>query len=371
MGASTVFAITLAIVAGLIGAWVFKMTLLPGKKPPAPAAAAYKLTVASINLTEKQEILPGNVKAITVNKEEYDRAMADPKAQGRVRLFGNQPIGRTTVKPIMAEEPVFEDQLEPLHYPHPVSEDLRPGKVAVIIEVPAKQAMVHVDDRVDVLCSLSSKNAAFGPGSTATAVIARGQRVVARFNSTRTAVQPGPGQNRTYTLETSPYRHALIELAKTIGATFALSVIQKTTDEVPGIIRGSDYEGDDPQTDRVTTADLARLFGITPVQETQLEIERWTGTQQRDSLIFEQYNRPSQTPAPPVLRPVPASPRPAPNAAPTTGKGNSTGPVSYRVRRTNATTMVSAASRADAFGFGPPAGAANAGKAGCATCGSK
>jgi len=69
----------------------------------------------------------------------------------------------------VAEEPVFEDQLEPLHYPHPVSEDLRPGKVAVIIEVPAKQAMVQVGDRVDVLCSMSSKNAAFGPGSTATA----------------------------------------------------------------------------------------------------------------------------------------------------------------------------------------------------------
>jgi len=32
----------------------------------------------------------------------------------------------------------------------------------------------------------------------------------------------------------------LIELAKTVGATFALSVIQKPTDDVAGIIRDSD-----------------------------------------------------------------------------------------------------------------------------------
>src|SRR2546423_9378248 len=110
--------------------------------------------------------------------------MGDAKAQARVRLFVNQPVARTPIKPILAEEPVFEDQLEPLHYPHPVSEDLRPGKVAAIIEVPAKQAMVHVGDRVDVLCSLSSKNAAFGPRPTATPAIARGPRRVARLNST-------------------------------------------------------------------------------------------------------------------------------------------------------------------------------------------
>jgi hypothetical protein len=52
-----------------------------------------------------------------------------------------------------------------------------------------------------------------------TAVIARDLRVVARFNLTR-AAQPDP--TLTYTLEASPYRHALMELAKGIGATFTL-----------------------------------------------------------------------------------------------------------------------------------------------------
>src|SRR2546430_12859268 len=119
----------------------------------------------------------------------------------------------------------------------------------------------------------------FGSVCTWTAIIGQALRVLARFNTTRTAAQPAPGPLRTYTLETSPYRHAMIELAKNVGATFALSVIQRPARDGNGngngnnnVVRDTDFAPEDPQVDRVTETDLAKLFDITP---RQLVDTRW------------------------------------------------------------------------------------------------
>ena len=154
--------------------------------------------MAAVNLMDKSLILPNQVKTISVSKEEYDRITSNPKY-----LRGNQPVNRTTVRSIRAEEPIYDDYLEPLQYPKPVSLKLCPGKRAVIIEVPSKQVMVQVGDHVDVLCTLS--NDAFGPGKIATAVIAKDLRVVARFNTTRTYAQPANGDVPA----PSPWKHPL------------------------------------------------------------------------------------------------------------------------------------------------------------------
>src|SRR5205823_10749318 len=122
----------------------------------APPPPLYKLTVASVNLPDKTLIQPSNVKTIAVGEDDYKAAMENPKTRGMTMLHGSQPVNRTTVKSIKAEEPIFEEQLEPLEYPKPVSTALRPGKRGTIIEVPAKSAMLQVGDHVDVLCTMSN-----------------------------------------------------------------------------------------------------------------------------------------------------------------------------------------------------------------------
>jgi Flp pilus assembly protein CpaB len=293
-----VFALTLAIVAGLILTLVFKMVVLDRKSAtPAAIAATVKLTVAAVNVLDRQSIEPGYIKTIDVPTEERNRWLKEASNRKTRLLDGGQPVGRTTVKALRAEEPVFEDMLEPFQYPRPVSELLAPGKRAAIVEVPSTQAMIQVGDHVDLLCTLSNNAADFGIGNTATAVLTRGAKVVARFNTTRTAASAPPGANRSYTLETSPYRYAMIELAKSVGGRFALSVSPRTSEDGNGngnglLQMGMSAEADDPETERVTTGDLARLFGITPsnpAADRTWEVERFSGLERGPSLLFSNY----------------------------------------------------------------------------------
>src|SRR5262249_41267087 len=164
-------------------------------------------------------------------------------------------------------------QFEPLGYPVSVKEKLVDGKQSVILEVAAKDTMVQVGDVVDVLCTLSNDNPVFGPaGSSATAVLAKNLRVVARFNTTRTAAQPPPGPNRTYTLEVEPWQGAVLELAKQVKGAFALTVSRlPESDSSEVLASGSTvtepsknaYQivaANFAQTKRVTMADLATLY---------------------------------------------------------------------------------------------------------------
>src|SRR5262249_50105483 len=219
---------TLAIIAGLIFAWVFKTVFLTPKKAPAPPVEpTYRVTVMSLSVSDQTRISPLQVKRVSVTKAKYDEYKAEERTKGPL-LVGNQPIGRVSKESLRAEEPIYESQLKELHYPKPVSEMLEPGKVASIVEVPARNTMVQVDDRVDVMCTITNSNPQLGPTETRTAVMAKNVRVVARFNSTRDAAQPAPGPLRQYTLEVTPYRHGLIELAKSIGGVFALRIHDKS-----------------------------------------------------------------------------------------------------------------------------------------------
>jgi Flp pilus assembly protein CpaB len=381
-GTNIIFGLTLAALAGLIAAYGYK-TYVANAKTPAPSTApapqpTYQLTVAAVNLTDKALIHPGMIRNIAVSKEQYDRVTGNPKY-----LHGNQPLNRTTIKPIKAEEPIFEDMLEPLEYPKPVSLSLKAGKRAAVIEVPSRAAMVHVGDHVDVLCTLA--NDAFGLGRTATAAIAREARVVARFNSTRTAANPPPGdQTRTYTLELSPYRHALVELAKNMGGVFALSVSARPGEE--GVVRDMAPMDEDPQTDHVTSADLAKVFGITvapPPEIHRTEIERWVGVERRDIVIYEKPGAqapkgsggPSPRPAA-VETPdaTPAFSPPGPSGAPKTGRSSPPDrpatTTSYIIVPGEGTTLASASSKTDSsYAFRPPTGARSI--PGCTTCGQK
>jgi Flp pilus assembly protein CpaB len=294
VSASTVFAIALAIVAGLIFAWLFKMVLLDKPKVVKPPDDSVEITVAATNVYDQMEIKSINVKKVRVSPKERDTYLKS----GKTMLIGNQPIGRVAKVPISAERPFYEEDLYPFAYPESVNKKLRPGWRAAIITLPAKEAMVQVGDYVDVYATLS--NDALGPGGNGTAEIAKGAQVIARFGTTRPGAQPvKPDAPREYTLEVTPYRYALIELARTVGAKFSFTNAP-TTLEGDKVVPPPSNDINDPReqvADRVSGADLAALFGIGPpgpAGPPPWSIEKYVGIHNSGSQSFPGYVPPSR-----------------------------------------------------------------------------
>jgi Flp pilus assembly protein CpaB len=351
-----VFAIALAIVAGLIFAWLFKLVVLNKPAIVKPPDDTVEITVAAGNIYDKTEVKPIQVKRVKVSKADYDRRS---KAGRGAMLVGTQPVGRVTKVPIRAEEPFYDDDLWPFTYPESVEKRIRPGMRPVIVTVAAKEAMVQVDDYVDVYCSLTSD--AFGSLGNGTAEIAKGAKVVARFGTTRLGAQPAnPAAPREYTLEVTPYRYALIELAKTVGAKFSLAVVPPTT-EGDRSVAPVGNDPNDPQeqrADHVDTNDLAAIFGVrpSPAGPGPWEVERYVGLQNGGRTSYPGYVPPSRaggsTPPPPPPAPAPSLAAPAGNQSgqvppPANGKPVSTVPAADAPRPSRLTT--SGAARPVAF----------------------
>lgn len=362
--ASTLFGIALAILVALILATIFLRYILPWlTAKPAPAAqkappAKKVLAVAATNITDRRQIRANQVKNISVTEKEYndivDKAKARLKEQLRER-FGSdykprdpaaeplkkgQATDRTTVLPVRAEEPIFEDQLEDLRYPPPLR--VAPGMRSVVVQVPARSTMVQVDQYVDVLCTMSHKALGIGQSTgTSTAVIAKGAKVLARFGSTRTDVRPPPGPKRPYTLEVTPYRQALIELAQARGATFSLSVVGG--DEGSAAPEPSDTANSADRlrefNDYVHFQDLEQLFGLR--KGNQGTIETWNGTKKGRTFT---YTRPE-----------------------TAGAAAESTSANPRMLLRSSNRAATASGDSSTFGFGPPSGATA--KGGCKTCG--
>jgi Flp pilus assembly protein CpaB len=351
VSASTVFAIALAIVAGLIFAWLFKIFLFDKPKTQKPVDNTRELTVAARNLYDKTEVKSIDVKKIRVSPEDYDKYAKS----GKKLLDGNKPVGRVTIKPVLAEEPFYEEDMYPFAYPESLLKRIRPGMRPVIVTVPAKEAMVQVGDAVDVYLTMS--NDALGAGGTGTALVARGAEVVARFGTTRPGAQPVNNTvPREYTLEVTPYRYALIELAKTLGGKFSLGVTRVERDEEGKVALPPEYFTSEREksADRVTGYDLRQLFGIVdgPPPIPPFVIEKYVGISEAGARTFPDY--------------VPASRAAGPGAVEPAGSASSGGGIAP-VGNTGGGKGI-APSPAGDFGFRTP-GPKEEG--GCPTCGKK
>ncbi len=367
---STLFALTLALLAGLVGAYLFKTYFLNGKTPAPvqlPDGSVEIFTVAT-NLTDNVILQPNHFRKIRVSKEEYDRFRAQESKYGPMLSSQNQAVGCVTKDKVRADEPIYESQIVRQEYPVPVSTKLRPGMRAVIVKVPADSAMVQVDDRVDLLCTISNPD--FGPGQTATARLAKDAKVVARFNTTRPGALPAANDpNRTYTLEVTPYRHGLIEVAKNLGGIFTLSVeFRPTKDKGMAPMVVEMVPDSDPETDRVTSADLAKIFGINlaSLPENKIVVvERFNGVNQQHSLRFQSVGSagtiPPKTTALPPSEVAPGGFIPLP-AFPVSPAGSTSGTNSL-----SPSEMAADPSLGDALGFRPPSPTGP----GCKTCGGK
>jgi Flp pilus assembly protein CpaB len=285
VNAATVFAVTMAILAGLIFAWVFKVVLLAPKEPPKPPPS-YQVTVMASNLRDKMVIQPSQVKTITLSEPDYNKLINNPKYKGRQMLRGQQPVFRTTKTPLQAEEPVFDDQLEPFAYTAALSTRIAPGMRAVNLRLAPEHCdggLIRVGDRVDVLCTMTNANPVLAGGSTATAPIAKNVKVIARNDTTEIYDAGGRSSDglKAYTLQTTPFRAALIDLARKMEAEFTLVTSTSTNkDEGEASAGNGGGEPTDPDVSVVSTAHLAALFGVTPPEPEKPDwlIEHLVGT---------------------------------------------------------------------------------------------
>jgi Flp pilus assembly protein CpaB len=289
MSSGTLFGITLAIVAGLVVATGVKLFILDRATPPVVKPAMREITVAAYNILDKTKIGPKDVKRVQIAEEDLNKWIKRAKDDNTEMLRGTQPISRTTVKPLKAEEPIFENRLEPMSYPEPVSDRLAEGMRAIVVETPAKETMVQVLDHVDLVATIKNTDPAFGNPSTYSAPLVKNARVVARFGSTATGIRPGEGDTRTYTLEVSPFRYALIELAKAVGAKFNLSVAKRTEEKENGVAPAALSERE--KSEVATTKHLAEAFGLKePPKVKKWDIETYYGTKKGQTIEYTGYD---------------------------------------------------------------------------------
>ena len=144
ISASTIFALTLAILAGLVGAYLFKTYFMNGKAPATtvtPPPALETVWVAAVNLTDNVVILPQYMKSLRVTAAEADKLRSRNGTNNPMLWRQNEAVGLLTRVPIKADKPIYELDIERQKYPGPVSEKLSPGMVMVTVEVPRAPAL--------------------------------------------------------------------------------------------------------------------------------------------------------------------------------------------------------------------------------------
>jgi Flp pilus assembly protein CpaB len=230
MRASTMFFLIAAVLVGLGAAVAVKATGVlakpePKKEPPAPMAV-----VAATNIFEGSMIQATDVKLRALRDDE----LRGPNAYKKEDLL--PPLTQAAVKRfaklnIPADKPITKSDLEDMAAPPALSARLSPSTRAVNVAVLKSHAagcLIQPGDWVDVALTTAVEGVDLGDGKpanttrNATAIIARSVRVIAKRNSLWPVNTPlGPECPCNYTLETNPYRAALIDFAKDKG-TLAL-----------------------------------------------------------------------------------------------------------------------------------------------------
>jgi Flp pilus assembly protein CpaB len=269
------------------------------------------VSVATYNIRDKQKVL--EIKTVNLPRSEYEARLKEWRkrfGKDAVPLQGNQPLNRTTKEPINAEEPFFESQLEKYDFAPSLSSKLAPGHRAVTLTLPVDKCsggLIRANDIVDLMCTLTNENQMLNGGNTATIPLKTGVRVLARNNTTETAdvSLSDLGPTRPYTIEVSPRTAAIINLAQRYGAEFSLEPNTRPAegdiDNIRQAVANSLTEKD--KNDRVSTADLAELFGIVPPEVTpSFVIDVWHGTRPVGTRVY-----PGIKPQAPIINGTPPS----------------------------------------------------------------
>ncbi len=343
MRASTLFALTLAILVGL-GVAIAGKRLGLFKGPPAPEPPAKKADVMALvaarNLFAGDLIDTAGVKVRALRPEELDHYQQHK--DDYVPAVVAATFLRVADKNIYADQAILKSSLKDMAKPEPLHTRLLPRMRAVNLSLSKDQSaggLIQLGDWVDVLltCTIDRKDQ--GP-TTRTACAVPHARVVAKRNSLWPIYAPLPEDKPIhYTVEVNPYRAALLEFARTRGQvslapipSFEQQKLESLRDQAllgatpiaPALFGPTGGSEGDDEEERVTAylrgelavteADLIRIFGVvSPAPPlAPVMIERLSGVGRFDPVTFSQggtlldFSRKNGRPAP-----VPQATRPA------------------------------------------------------------
>lgn len=315
MRASTMFAMTLALLAGL-GAVVAARYAGWLGKPEAAKEKEKEITVlaAGRNLFPGDLIDASYVKTRPLKPEEREAYLKHkdnylPPVPAAVSL-------RVASKPIEADALIRRDDLKEFVKPDPLNMRLLPNMRAVNISVQKENSaggLIQEGEWVDVY--LTTTISVGDKETNRTALVATALRVIAKRNALWRVLAPLPDNKPVnFTVEANPYRSALIEFAKSKGhltlvplssaeqkelETKRGKLLNVTKDEdVPVSLAEMTAEELTAEEERVEsfargdvavgTDDLVRIFGLTtpPPPSEGLVVERFTGLTRGASMRF-------------------------------------------------------------------------------------
>jgi Flp pilus assembly protein CpaB len=221
MRASTIFALVAAVVLGLGAAVGIKYSrILEPRGDALRAQTVTPILVAASNIYEGTYLQAADVKLRPPRNDEEARIQKQGEFLPPLTQAAVKRIARVNIP---ADAPIRKDMLEDLNRPESLADRLGPcdrGVHCCLTKQHCAGGLLGTGDVVDVLLTTTVD----GPegsqvvGKTATAVVARGLRIVARRNSLVPVSKPlGPDCCINYTLSANPYRAALIDYVKNVG----------------------------------------------------------------------------------------------------------------------------------------------------------
>ncbi len=332
MRASTLFALTVAVLLGLATAVTLKVTGF-FDKPSTPVAASAAKTPDVIVLVSGRNLFKGNLidapwvgtRVLRADELKHYEAHKDeylPPSPGIVTF-------RVAAKNIEADRPLLRSDLEDLSQPTNLSSRLLPSMRAVNVAVNKDESaggLIQEGEWVDVLLTTSVQGSD-GSAVTKTAGIAHRLRVIAKRNALWQFLGPLPDDKPVnYTLEANPYRAQVIEFCKTKGTLSLVpvsAVDQKVLEDehkaaladmdqgiepvgykAPFPTNSMEYADEDARIEgtlkgevNVGNGDLARMFSIrtTAPPLANVTIDVVSGAKRVDSAVFNAAGDPIDT----------------------------------------------------------------------------
>lgn len=317
MRASTLFALTVAIILGLLIATIARFAGYFGTPAAPPPVVAKKqeiqILVAGKNLFAGDTIDASAVRVRVLRAEEMDDYV---KAKDQYLPPVPQAAAlRLAQKNIFADQPILKTDLKDMVKPDALNLRLVPQMRAINLSIPKERSaggQIQIGEWVDVI--LTSEVESDHTKFVRTACIAPKVRVISKRNTLWPVFAPLPENKPVdFTLEVNPYRAALIESTRSKGDITLMPlpsseqrVLEVQRDQLlqnpalkpqghflpPASPEAEEEEGRVAAFNRghlvVSEFDLVRIFGLTtpPPPMATFTVERVYGATRVDPLVF-------------------------------------------------------------------------------------
>ncbi len=304
MRASTLFALTIAILLGLavvVGA-KYAGVFDPKQPDPPKKEEVYQILVAKTNLFQDTAVTGADVYIRQVRPEERQEYLQNKKRY--MPPLVQAAHMRIMNRDVQADTPLLHDYFKDMEIPGSVSERLDPKMRAVPLTLAKERAsggLLRLNEFVDVYLTtnICAPDNCVNP-TTQTALIARDLKIIVKRNNLWTTLAPPPeNQPVQFTLQANPYRAALIEFARLKGQiSLVPSPNPKQKSGITAIVNDPESKEFRDEEQKVAAflagentvgdADLDRIFGLKPLPRPvpPITVERYTGVSAAGVSVF-------------------------------------------------------------------------------------